>query len=285
LLEKGVARVLVTDFGLARVIDDASMTQSGLLAGTPQYMSPEQVTGDLADPRSDLFSLGSVMYAMCSGHSPFRADTVYGTMQRIANDVPRSLRDQNTLVPRWLEGFVLRLLAKEKEQRFENADEVESILEKELAFLRNPTAVSRPTRRWMSTPGPSQRGVRWRLRLAFVAGALILCLVPFAIVTSLNNSSGVISSGPPDGNNEEPSLSNYVDNDTTQFTANSWAQDDDFTATRNRAGELEAEWFKSSAAVDFDRWEFEAAAIREQLNQLYKTEAALSSYEETMTYP
>src|SRR5262249_51642112 len=70
LLENGVERVKITDFGLARAVDDASVTQSGTVAGTPMYMSPEQAEGLPIDKRSDLFSLGTVLYAMCTGHSP-----------------------------------------------------------------------------------------------------------------------------------------------------------------------------------------------------------------------
>src|SRR5437588_6254974 len=73
LLENGVERVKLTDFGLARAVDDASLTQSGVVAGTPMYMSPEQADGLPVDCRSDLFSLGSVLYAMCTGRPPFRA--------------------------------------------------------------------------------------------------------------------------------------------------------------------------------------------------------------------
>lgn len=91
LLENGIERVLVTDFGLARTADDASLTHSGMVAGTPQFMSPEQARGELIDHRSDLFSLGSVLYTMCTGHPPFRAETLMVKVQ-----VPLTLR----LVPR-----------------------------------------------------------------------------------------------------------------------------------------------------------------------------------------
>ncbi|MCA9082478.1 MAG: protein kinase, partial [Planctomycetaceae bacterium] len=86
LLPENVERVLITDFGLARAADDASLTRSGVIAGTPQYMSPEQAKGEGIDHRSDLFSLGSVMYTMATGHPPFRAETPYGILRRITDN-------------------------------------------------------------------------------------------------------------------------------------------------------------------------------------------------------
>ena len=73
LLENGIQRVRITDFGLARAIDDVSITQTGTVTGTPLYMSPEQAGGEKIDHRSDLFSLGSVLYTMCTGRPAFRA--------------------------------------------------------------------------------------------------------------------------------------------------------------------------------------------------------------------
>ena len=73
LLEKGVERAVLTDFGLARAADDVALTRWGIIAGTPQYMSPEQARGEALDGRSDLFSLGCVLYEMATGVSPFRS--------------------------------------------------------------------------------------------------------------------------------------------------------------------------------------------------------------------
>src|SRR5690606_17016227 len=112
LLENSVARVLLTDFGLARTVDDASLTCSGVIAGTPQYMAPEQARGEQIDHRTDLFSLGSVLYAMCAGHSPFRAETTMGVLHRICRESPRPLRELNPQVPEWLDRIIRRLHAK-----------------------------------------------------------------------------------------------------------------------------------------------------------------------------
>ena len=93
LLERNVERVLLTDFGLARAADDASLTQSGVIAGTPQYMSPEQARGEVVDARTDLFSLGTVLYTLLAGHSPFRAETAMGVLRRVCEDTPRPLTE------------------------------------------------------------------------------------------------------------------------------------------------------------------------------------------------
>ena len=118
LLENGVERVKLTDFGLARAVDDASMTQSGVVAGTPQYMSPEQARGEAIDHRSDLFSLGSVLYFMCAGHPPFRASSTPAVLRRVSDDPPRPLREVNLEVPDWLAAIVARLHHKEPGRRF-----------------------------------------------------------------------------------------------------------------------------------------------------------------------
>ena len=119
LLENGVERVRITDFGLARAVDDVGMTRTGEVAGTPQYMSPEQAQGLPMDGRSDLFSLGCVLYAMCTGRPPFRAETTFATARRVCDDTPRPIREVNPEIPEWLVAIIDRLLAKQPAERFQ----------------------------------------------------------------------------------------------------------------------------------------------------------------------
>jgi serine/threonine protein kinase len=158
LLENGIQRVKLTDFGLARAVDDASLTQSGVIAGTPQYMAPEQANGDPVDYRADLFSLGSVMYAMCVGHSPFRASTTMGVLKRVCHDAPRPIREVNSDIPDWLCAIVMKLLAKSSDNRFQSAREVAELLERWLAHLQQPTIVAKPNAVEGLAPKQPQRG-------------------------------------------------------------------------------------------------------------------------------
>ncbi|XZE22029.1 serine/threonine-protein kinase [Pirellulaceae bacterium SH449] len=138
LLEHGVERSLITDFGLARTADDASLTNTGVHAGTPQYMSPEQAKGESLDSRSDLFSLGSTMYAMCTGRAPFRADTAYGILRKIVETEPHPIRDLNPSIPDWLCKIVARLMRKDADARISSARELADLLSACLAHLQMP---------------------------------------------------------------------------------------------------------------------------------------------------
>lgn len=145
LLAEGVERVTLVDFGLARTIDDASLTQTGFLAGTPQYMSPEQARSEPVDARSDLFSLGSVLYAICTGRAPFRAETSYGVLRLITDSEPTPIRELNPDVPEWLCRIVERLMAKQPSERFSSAADVSKLLSGCLAHVQNPDSSPLPT--------------------------------------------------------------------------------------------------------------------------------------------
>jgi WD40 repeat protein len=157
LLENRVERVKITDFGLARAVDDASLTQSGFVAGTPAYMSPEQAQGARVDHRSDLFGLGSVLYTLCAGHPPFRAETSLAVLKRVCEDTPRSLREVNPDIPDWLEAIIARLHAKDPADRFQTAAEVADLLGRHLAHLQQPGIVPLPVGQTSRLPRPARR--------------------------------------------------------------------------------------------------------------------------------
>jgi serine/threonine protein kinase len=144
LLENGVARVKITDFGLARMVDDVGLTQNGVVAGTPEYMAPEQARGEPVDHRADLFSLGSVLYAMCTGRPPFRGSSAVAVLRQVSDEEPPPVRSLNADVPAWLEALIVRLIAKDPNRRFQSAAEVAELLEGYLAHLRQPITVAAP---------------------------------------------------------------------------------------------------------------------------------------------
>lgn len=138
LLENGVERALLTDFGLARTVDDASLTHTGTIAGTPHYMSPEQANGAVVDWRSDLFSLGAVLYFMASGHPPFRADRAMGVLNRICHDRHRPVWQVKGDVPDALSDIIDRLLEKRPQKRIGSAAEARAAMADALARLQEP---------------------------------------------------------------------------------------------------------------------------------------------------
>ena len=145
LLEDGaVPCAKLIDFGLARAADDASITQSGLIPGTPLYMAPEQARGQALDQRADLFSLGSVLYVMCSGRPPFRASTSLAVLNRVAEDTPRPIWEIIPEVPNWLCAIIAKLHAKNPDERFASANEVAELLACHLAELQQNRSPQSP---------------------------------------------------------------------------------------------------------------------------------------------
>lgn len=184
LLETNVDRVLLTDFGLARAVDDASLTRTGVIAGTPLYMSPEQAAGDAIDHRSDLFSLGAVLYAMATGRPPFRAETTFGILRRIRETAPRSIREINPDIPEWLERMVLKLLEKDTADRFDSAGEVAALLEQCLAHVQQPTTVPLPAEiaNWPLSPVRERVAAPlWSPTRGLQIGGVLLTLVVVSI--------------------------------------------------------------------------------------------------------
>jgi len=116
--------VKITDFGIARMRSSNVQTQTGMMMGSPKYMSPEQVIGKRADHRSDIFSLGVILYEMLTGAAPFSGESVNAVMYQIVNFVPPAPSAVNPAAPAALDAIVGRMLAKALEERFQSAAEI-----------------------------------------------------------------------------------------------------------------------------------------------------------------
>jgi serine/threonine-protein kinase len=115
--------VKITDFGIARMRTNEVKTMTGMILGSPKYMSPEQVAGKRADHRADLFSLGVVFYEMLTGEAPFLADSIHGIMYQILNFSPPAPSTRNPQLPEMVDLIVAKALAKSAEERYQSARE------------------------------------------------------------------------------------------------------------------------------------------------------------------
>jgi serine/threonine protein kinase len=128
-LEGDKGRVKLLDFGLARSSrGESQLTQQGMIMGTPAYMSPEQGAGKPVDPRSDLFSLGCVMYRMATGALPFKGSDTVATLIAVATETPAAPRKLNPQLPPCLSKFIMDLLAKDPKDRPDSAQAVVDLL-------------------------------------------------------------------------------------------------------------------------------------------------------------
>jgi eukaryotic-like serine/threonine-protein kinase len=182
LLENGLARVRITDFGLVRMADDVQLTQNGVAIGTPEYMAPEQARGEPVDHRGDLFSLGSVLYACCAGRPPFLGSTPLALLRQVSDETPAPIQSLNPAIPIWLEAFIARLMAKDPAKRFQSATEVAELLEGYLAHLRQPTTIvapefPSPLSDRSSGPVVQTKFVPWSRKPRFVAALLLLAVL------------------------------------------------------------------------------------------------------------
>jgi serine/threonine-protein kinase len=183
----GDGRVKVADFGIAKAVADADLTQPGLMVGTAKYLAPEQVRGDAVDARTDLYSLGVVLYEMLCGRPPFVADTDAATaLARLQRD-PLRPRQVRAGVPKALEDVVCRAMAREPDQRYDSAADLRAAL---LAAGATPSpdtdltattigavpdrtaAVVRPT--GVTTPAPPGPSFRQTERSWLVPTALVV---------------------------------------------------------------------------------------------------------------
>jgi serine/threonine-protein kinase len=248
LLENGVERVRLSDFGLARAAADAAVTQSGVIAGTPHYMAPEQARGETADARADLFSLGSTLYTMCAGHPPFRAESPLAVLRRVCDDNPRPLREINPDVPSWLELLIARLHAKNPSGRYQTASEVADLLGRCLAHVQQPITTSlpeelvRPTR---AAGSWRRQRLRWAVLLFVITAGICgaLALRPWRSGEPRGSGSRVNQPTRPP---RAASLAEEMRNETDDITSQ-------IHETRVRARSLETDLHEPGLWIDRDR--------------------------------
>jgi hypothetical protein len=195
LLERGTERVKLTDFGLARATEDVRLTRTGQVSGTPLYMAPEQARGEDLDARADLFSLGVLLYELCTGRTPFDARSPLAVLKRLTEERHRPVRELNPETPEWLAAVIDRLLAKSPADRFQSAREVADLLDLHWSALKTSSDAVAAC--------PRKRGHRLRLGLvilaAVAAGALVTAVAAFLFGPGwkTTGSAGVTQSGPP----------------------------------------------------------------------------------------
>ncbi|MGI8860223.1 MAG: Stk1 family PASTA domain-containing Ser/Thr kinase, partial [Rubrobacteraceae bacterium] len=188
----------VGDFGIARAAEAAPLSDSGLVLGTANYMSPEQAMGDPVGPTSDLYSLGVVLYEMLTGELPFEADSAVGVAMKHVTEPPRPPGEVNPRVPGTLDALVMRLLAKRPGDRYGSAAELAGDLRRVaegLPPVHAPVAGEAETQRlaapaaFPGSPGGSRRG-------SFRRGSWILLALLAALVALLALAGLVLSRGP-----------------------------------------------------------------------------------------
>lgn len=187
LLESGATeRVKITDFGLARPADDTEMTQSGLIVGTPMYMAPEQALGQTLDHRTDLFSLGSVLYRIVSGESPFQGTSTLAVLKCVTEQDPRPLAEVVPGIPTWLCDIITRLLAKNPQQRYQSAKDVAELFAECEELLK----VHARAHDFSKIPGmkPAPGSARWK---RFAAAAVVLFSILTLLVAELSGLTHV----------------------------------------------------------------------------------------------
>jgi eukaryotic-like serine/threonine-protein kinase len=114
-------RAILTDFGIARLMGDSSLTQVGQMVGTPAYMAPEVVQGQEADGRADVYALGVVLFQLVTGRAPFRAETPLALLHAHVHTPPPLPRSVAPSLPAGVDGVLMRAMAKDPTQRFQTA--------------------------------------------------------------------------------------------------------------------------------------------------------------------
>jgi serine/threonine protein kinase len=158
IMQTSDGRAVLTDFGIATILHETRLTVDGGTSGTPSYMSPEQALGERGDERSDIYSMGAVLYQLVTGQLPFEADTLYGLIMMHVNNTPPLASQVNPEVPTVVEQIILKAMAKNADDRYQKASALAADLESLIAGrevtvelpIASPVAVEKPEiRKWL----------------------------------------------------------------------------------------------------------------------------------------
>jgi len=189
--------VRIMDFGIARSLGSKGITEAGVMIGTPEYMSPEQVEAKEVDPRSDIYSLGIILYEMVTGQVPFEGDTPFAVGVKHKSERPKNPGELNTQISEDLSRLILKCLEKEKEKRYQSAGEVGSELrriEQGLPTTERTVAQKKPlTSREITV----QFSLKKLMIPALAAAALIGAAVVFLLVLPRKGAVPAAPSGKP----------------------------------------------------------------------------------------
>lgn len=205
-------RIKIVDFGLARADDDINLTKTGTVMGTPRYMSPEQAQGQTVDYRSDLFSLGAVLYHLTTGEGPFDRGNLTATLLAVMNDDPDRIESHRDGVPKKLADLIRQLLEKDPEARPQSADEVvTAIADIEHHSIEEPRAKKR------SRPQPMKPNNGNRRRLLIGSAIVAPLLIILGIILLIRTPEGTLRVEVDDAN-----LEVLVDGDAIEINDKAW---------------------------------------------------------------